>query len=60
MLQKLTAYFSKFELALWLSSVTLVTGAFLVFDRSNFLSLIASLLGVTALISVRRATLPGR
>ena len=50
MLQKLTAYFSKFELALWLSSVTLVTGAFLVFDRSNFLSLIASLLGVTALI----------
>lgn len=43
-------YFSRFELILWLSSIVLVTCAFLIFDRSNYLTLIASLLGATALI----------
>ena len=43
-------YFSKFEIALWLSSVAFITAFFLIFDRSNYLSLAASLIGVTSLI----------
>lgn len=38
------------EIALWLSSVLLVITAFFAFDRMNYLSLIASLIGVTSLI----------
>lgn len=43
-------YFTVFERCLWLSSITLITVSFLLFDRSSYLSLIASLVGVTALI----------
>lgn len=50
MFNKITAYFSRFEIALWLSSVLLVVTAFFAFDRTNYLSLIASLIGVTSLI----------
>ena len=50
MLNKITAYFSRFEIALWLSSVLLVITAFFAFDRTNYLSLVASLIGVTSLI----------
>lgn len=49
-MKKLTQYFSKTELILWLSSVILITVSFFLFDRSNYLTLIASLLGVTSLI----------
>lgn len=50
MLRKITAYFSRGEIILWLSSVMLVMTAFFAFDRTNCLSLIASLTGVTSLI----------
>lgn len=50
MLNKINAYFSRFEIALWLSSVLLVITALFAFDRTNYLSLIASLIGVTSLI----------
>lgn len=52
MLKKLNAYFhfTKGELVLWISSVTLVTASFFIFDRESFLSLTASLVGVTSLI----------
>ncbi len=43
-------YFSKGELALWLGSVIMITVAFCVFDRSNYLTLIALLIGTTSLI----------
>ena len=43
-------YFTVFERCLWLSSITLITVSFLIFDRSSYLSLVASLIGVTALI----------
>ena len=49
-MKKLLSYFSKLEIALWISSVTLVLVSFLVFDRTNYLTLIASLVGVTSLI----------
>ena len=43
-------YFSKFEIALWCSSLALIIGSFCIFDRENFMALIASLIGVSALI----------
>ena len=49
-MKKIVTYFSRLELALWGSSVLLILVSFLVFDRSNVLTLIASLLGVTSLI----------
>ena len=43
-------YFTKFELGLWSGSTLAVIVTFLLFDRSNYLSLVASLIGVTSLI----------
>jgi nicotinamide mononucleotide transporter PnuC len=43
-------YFSKAEKAIWISSVILITISFLLFDRENYLTLVASLLGTTSLI----------
>lgn len=43
-------YFSKTELAIWSVSVLFVTVSFCVFDRESFLTLTASLIGVTSLI----------
>lgn len=43
-------YFSKLELALWASSVVLIVGSFCAFDKENYLTLAASLVGVTSLI----------
>lgn len=43
-------YFTKAELILWGSSVTLILAAFLIFDRVNYMTLAASLIGVTSLI----------
>lgn len=47
---KKTAYFSRGELALWLTSVTVIIASFLIFDRVGYLALVASLIGTTALI----------
>ncbi len=49
MKKKLT-YFSKFEIALWASSVALIVISFFAFDRTNYLSLAASIIGVSSLI----------
>ena len=43
-------YFSKFEIVLWSVSVLSIIISFIVFDRSNYLTLCASLIGVTSLI----------
>lgn len=50
LLKKAKGYFSKSEIALWLCSVILIIVFFCVFDRNSYLTLIASLIGVTALI----------
>lgn len=50
MLKKITGYFSKGEIFLWLSSVMLITVSFCIFDGTDFLTLSASLVGVTSLI----------
>ncbi len=49
-MKQLKDYFSRFEKGLWLFSVFLIAGAFCIFDRSNYLNLFASLLGVTSLL----------
>ncbi|MBR6633935.1 MAG: nicotinamide mononucleotide transporter [Clostridia bacterium] len=43
-------YFSKAEITLWCSSVALIVLSFCIFDRENFMTLSASLIGVTSLI----------
>lgn len=43
-------YFSKGELILWASSVLLILISFIIFDRENYLTLTASLIGATSLI----------
>lgn len=43
-------YFSKLEIVIWSSSALLIVGAFCLFDRENYLTLLASLIGVTSLI----------
>ena len=47
---KLTAYFSKGELTLWGSSAGLILISFFLFDRVNYMTLAASLIGTTSLI----------
>lgn len=49
-MKKLTTYFSKGELTLWGCSAGLVLISFLLFDRANFMTLAASLIGITSLI----------
>ena len=46
----LTSRFTKADRLLWLSSVSLVILFFLIFDRVGYLTLVASLIGVTSLI----------
>jgi len=47
---KILKYFSKFEISLWSVSVILIITSFLIFDKNGYLTLIASLIGVTSLI----------
>ena len=49
-MKKLLNYFSKGEIVLWASSVVLIVLSFLIFDRSSYATLLASLIGITALI----------
>ena len=43
-------YFSRFEKGLWLSSVSVILLLFFAFDRQNWLTMMASLLGVTSIL----------
>ena len=49
-MSKLVNYFSKAEIVLWISSVTVIIISFCAFDRTNYMTLCASLIGVTSLI----------
>ena len=50
MLKRLSGYFTKGEMALWCSSVVLIIASFCAFDKNEYLTLAASLVGVTSLI----------
>ena len=49
-LKKLINYFTKTEITIWCISVFLITVSFALFDRESWLTLSASLIGVTSLI----------
>lgn len=49
-LKSLFQSFSKTELRLWSASVILILLSFCIFDRENYLTLLASVIGVTSLI----------
>ena len=49
-MKKLLHYFTKGELTLWGTSTGLILLFFLVFDRTNYMTLTASLVGATSLI----------
>ncbi len=49
-MKRLFSYFTKTEWFLWLLSMAAVLFSFLMFDRGSYLTLAASLIGVTALI----------
>lgn len=46
----LFGYFTIVEIALWCISMTIIITSFFIFDRKNYLTLVASLIGVTSLI----------
>lgn len=50
MFKKVINYFSKGELILWFSSVTLIITSFFIFGENGVLTLIASLIGVTSIL----------
>ena len=49
-MDKFKNYFSKVDITLWSSSVFFIIISFCVFDRESYLTLYASLIGVTSLI----------
>jgi len=49
-LKSLFNYFTKGEIALWCISTVLIVLSFFIFDRENYLTLVASLIGITSLI----------
>lgn len=49
-IKRIIKYFTKTELTLWGLSLTIILTAFCIFDRHNYLTLIASLIGATSLI----------
>lgn len=49
-MKKYISYFTKGEIALWLSSVAIISIFFALFDGESIMKLVASLIGVTSLI----------
>jgi len=49
-MKKLLNYFTKAELSLWGVSMALILASFLTFDRTNYMTLTASMVGATSLI----------
>lgn len=49
-MKNIRSYFTKEEKILWLTSVVSIVISFILFDRTNYMTLAASLIGVTSLI----------
>ena len=49
-IKKMIHYFSKSEIVLWCTSAALILLSFILFDRGNYMTLAASLIGATSLI----------
>lgn len=48
--KSMLSYFSRGEMILWCSSVLLIIISFMIFDRVNYMTLMASVIGVTSFI----------
>lgn len=59
-MKKLFSSFTPFEWGLWISSVLLITVSFLSLPEKDILSLVASLIGATALIFVSKGHVAGQ
>lgn len=59
-LKSLINYFTKAELILYFTSISLILVSFITFDRENFLTLAASLVGATSLIFVAKGNPVGQ
>ena len=51
---------TKFEIILWLVSIAVVVGSFFIFQSNDYLTLISSLIGVTALIFLAKGMVIGQ
>ena len=49
-MDKIFKYFTKFEIGLWVASISMILISFLIFDKEDYLVLIASIIGATFLI----------
>ena len=49
-MDKIFRYFTKFEMLLWIASISMILISFLIFDKEGYLVLIASIIGATFLI----------
>ncbi len=49
-MDKIFKYFTKFEIGLWIVSISMIVISFLIFDKESYLVLIASIIGATFLI----------
>lgn len=47
---KIFKYFTKFEIGLWIVSISMIVISFLIFDKESYLVLISSIIGATFLI----------
>ncbi len=54
------SYFSKFEMILWCSSIFLIVASFILFDRKNYLTLTASVIGATSLMLNAKGNVVGQ
>ena len=59
-LKSKSSYFSKGEIMLWSISALLIVISFFLFDRENYLTLVASFIGVTSLIFNAKGNLFGQ
>lgn len=50
LIKSITNFFSKAEIALWSCSAIMISLSYFVFSQENFLTLVASLMGVTAIL----------
>jgi len=53
-MNKIKGYFTKFETSLWCVSVSLLILSYFIFDKTDLMTLIASLIGITALIFIAK------
>ena len=60
MIKRIINYFSAAELILWTCSVLVITASFFIFDREGYITLLASIIGITSLIFIAKGNPVGQ